>query len=207
MSPVVLQVVRPYATEEEFLEAEAWTIEGRAMLLLEQDPLDLDTPVVFDVYLESGVRLIRAEARVGGHMPGTSEHAPALRVRFRRYGSQTKAFIERAVRVREEQLARVALEPSSLPPRPRSNHPKPPSRPPEHLDASVPNIPASPAPADLVPPREMAEPSGVYRRAMAPVPPPPNREELLQRLRERARSLNPAEASSPTRRPAGERAV
>lgn len=194
MSAIVLHLVRPYSSEEEYLEAEAWTIEARAMLLLDQSPMDLDTPVAFELSLENGVKLIRAEGRVGGHIVGNAQDAPALRVRFRRYDSQTKAFIERAVRVRAEQLARIALSTSSLPPR-TSSPPKRSQAPSERPSQHAPKLPKAPA-VPSFPAAESPEPSGVHVRPAAPVAAPANREELLQRLRARARGERAANATA-----------
>ena len=38
-SPLVVHIQRPYATVEEYLEAEAWTIETRSMLLIDAEGL------------------------------------------------------------------------------------------------------------------------------------------------------------------------
>lgn len=183
MNPVVLQVTRPYATEEEYLEAEAWTIDPRGMLLLEQGPLPEDTQLVFDVVLETGARMIRAEGRVGGHVPGDGDRRPALRVRFRRFGSQTKAFIDRALLARDEQLSRSAARPSRLPL--RSGHPlrqtQAVTENPKTFGFEVPKTPALP---DLET-RPSPELSGIRRRVVSIVPAPSNREDLLQRLRSR----------------------
>ncbi len=94
--PLVVHVQRPYATVEEYLEAEAWTIETRSMLLIDADELLLDTAVLFDVSIK-GEKLIRAVAPGRGlrHPRGWSR--PAGSASVRRYGASTKAFIDRAV--------------------------------------------------------------------------------------------------------------
>jgi len=56
MTPVVLHVVRPYSSEDEYLAAEAWTIEARGMLLIGQREVELDRAVVFDVALSNGTK-------------------------------------------------------------------------------------------------------------------------------------------------------
>ncbi|MFO7180410.1 MAG: hypothetical protein DIU78_017050, partial [Pseudomonadota bacterium] len=96
-NPVVLHVVRPYPDENSFLAAEAWTIDVLGMVLIDQRALEPETPVVFDVALANGTKVIRAEARAEHAVPPSPGRPGGLRVRFRRYGSQTKAFIDRAV--------------------------------------------------------------------------------------------------------------
>src|SRR5262249_17484970 len=96
-SPVVLHITRPYADVEEYLRAEAWSIEERAMLLIDQPPLAKDTAIVFDVTLRDGSRPIKAEAKVTRSVEPEGNRPGGLRVRFKRYGAPTKAFIERAV--------------------------------------------------------------------------------------------------------------
>lgn len=96
-APTVLHVVRPYANAEEYVAAEAWTVDARNMLLIDEPPLPEGTPVVFDVTLGDGSRPIKAEARVTGAVEPKDGRPGGLKVRFKRYGAPTKAFIDRAV--------------------------------------------------------------------------------------------------------------
>ncbi|MGC4089296.1 MAG: hypothetical protein QM756_15695 [Polyangiaceae bacterium] len=169
-SPLVVHVVRPYQSEEEYLAAEAWTIDARGMVLLGESEVSSDIAVVFDVTLANGAKVIRAEGRSSGYLAQTDERPGGLRVRFKRFGAQTKAFIDRALRARAEQLASAV---SSRPP-PAQALPVAPS-----LSALAAAVVAPPAPA-------AHERSGIHRRLGGPVAAPPNRNELLARLRERA---------------------
>lgn len=203
-SPVVLHVRRPYANVEEYLRAEAWSIEERAMLLIDQPPLDKDTAIVFDVTLGDGSRPIKAEAKVSRHVEPEGERPGGLRVRFKRYGAPTKAFIERAV-------AYVARG-DSVPPAPMPEPSDPlavADAPPPEIASSVEHVPpdASTAidPQDSAP-TLMLDLKNVFRAV--PVAPtgspdvgqglaslrarnagtpdtPPNREVLLEKLRQR----------------------
>jgi hypothetical protein len=177
MNPVVLHIVRPYAGEDEYLAAEAWTIEARAMLLVDQPNLAPDTAVVFDLALADGVKIIRAEGRVLGYLSPSEDRLGGLRVRFRRFGAQTKAFIDRAVQARERNLA---VGPSSRPP---------PAREPavHELAAEAPTGPAATFAARAA--GDPLERSGIHSRPTGPVAAPPNRDELLDRLRQRAGAL------------------
>ncbi|HEX5098518.1 MAG TPA: hypothetical protein VFV94_03420 [Polyangiaceae bacterium] len=207
-SPVVLHVRRPYADAEEYLRAEAWTIEERAMLLIDQAPLDKDTPIVFDVTLKDGSRPIKAEAKVTRHVEPEGERPGGLRVRFKRYGAPTKAFIERAV-------ASVARG-DSVPPAPMPAPSDPlavAEAPPPEIASSVEHVPPAATPAALDPqdsaPTLMLDLKSVFRPG--PVAPtgspdveqglaslrarnagtpetPPNREGLLEKLRQRGQN-------------------
>jgi hypothetical protein len=53
-------------------------------------------------------------------------------------------------------------------------------------------------------PKVTSEKSGVHARATRVVPPPPNRDELLDRLRDRARRIASARSVDSVRRSAGE---
>lgn len=178
MTPVVLHVVRPYSSEDEYLAAEAWTIEARGMLLVGQREVELDRAVVFDVALSSGTKIIRAEGRAIGFQPSTEDHPGGLRIRFRRFGAQTKAFIDRAVSAREQTLA------ASLSSRPPAAGPQ---TMPSAVEASATAVEPAPAPVASAfrPGVEPLERSGVHRRPAGPVETPVNRDELLLRLRER----------------------
>jgi hypothetical protein len=185
--PVVLHVTRPYADSDAYLTHEAWTIDARSMLLVEQPELPRDTNIVFDVTLSDGSRPIRAEARVLGKLEPARGKPGGLRVRFKRYGASTKAFIDRAVA-----LMAAAAPPNSIPPQPPlvlelgANG--------ESQALPAVSIPAQPMPFSTVPPsvHPAATPpdraEGLDRlraRALGELPIPENREFLLERLRQR----------------------
>jgi hypothetical protein len=175
VNPIVVHVVRPYGSELEYLAAEAWSIDARSMLLIAADELPTDTTVLFDVALRDGQKPIRAEGRVVGMVPPTGDRPGGLKVRFKRFGAATKAFIERAVKTREQAPSSSATSSIEA------------ARPPE------PSVPSSPeverlSVSELTPELAPAqEPSGVRPRLPGPVVAPKNREELLERLRLRRR--------------------
>lgn len=217
-NPVVLHVVRPYSDEREYLAAEAWTIDDRGMFLIVDRVLEADTTVVFDVALTSGMKVIRAEARVEHHVPAEGAHPAGLRVKFRRFGAQTKAFIERALGYAERRTSAPVTQRSvSRPPPPPSARRSIPSpgRVPDELRATPQSeVPRSyrnltpPAgmplplhtqrPTSLPPSASMegvptsqpldSEPSGVHAREREAHAALTNRDELLARLRERSKS-------------------
>jgi hypothetical protein len=193
VSPVVVHVVRPYASEQEFLNAEAWSIEAKSMLLIEAEELPFDTAVLFDVALSDGHKPIRAEGRVVGMVAPQGNRPGGLRVRFKRFGAATKAFIERAVKAERasspsqagiDEAAAGQAEPD------RASMPEVRASMTDLERISLPEV--SPAilerePAAVSPPSQR-EPSGVRPRVHGPVAPPVNRDELLERLRHRRRA-------------------
>lgn len=177
------------------------------MLLIDQPPLDKDTAVVFDVTLRDGSRPIKAEARVTRSVEADGNRPGGLRVRFKRYGAPTKAFIERAV-------ALVARGDSVAPaPLPAPSDPLAVAEfPPPEVASSVEHVEPAPAPLTLDL-QDSAPTLMLDARAFRPVPvaatgspdvgqalatlrargstdpeTPPNREALLEKLRQRGQS-------------------
>jgi hypothetical protein len=181
VNPIVVHVVRPYSSEADYLAAEAWSIEPRGMLLIDADALPADTALLFDVALADGHKPIRAEGRVIGSVPPQGARPGGLRVRFKRFGAATKAFIERAVQAKSSPAASV---PSSAV---AGHEPERPSLPEvrlsmtdiEMMSPSPPEVTATPAK------QSEREPSGIRQRLPGPIAAPANREELLARLRQR----------------------
>lgn len=170
--PASLRLVRPYATVDEYLDAEAWTIDGKSMVLIGRDELEPGAVVRFEIVLDSGEKPIRAEAVVHKIVAARGARPGGARVKFRRMGAATKAMIDRATELRKTQ--------KSLPP------PPPPASEPEPV-----SVESSVGPRGAEPP----EPSGV-RHVIRAVEPPGNRDELLGRLRKRAESLAARDAAS-----------
>lgn len=187
MNPVVVHVVRPYATEQEYLNAEAWSIDTRSMVLIDAEPLPADTAVLFDVALTDGQKPIRAEGRVVGDAPARDGRPAGVKVRFKRFGAATKAFIERAVKFKSA---------SGEPERPSQPEAERPSAPEAEQPSvvgvervSMPELRASMTDLEAIAVASFTsserEPSGVRPRVPGPVAAPSNREELLERLRRR----------------------
>lgn len=191
MNPVVVHVVRPYASEQDYLNAEAWSIDAKGMLLIDAEPLPNETAVLFDVALADGQKPIRAEGRVVGVAPGNGVRPGGLKIRFKRFGAATKAFIERAVKAKQS-----AAEPerASAPAAERPSAPD--AERPSLVEAERPSLPevrASMTELEAVAPPEprsspAVEPSGPRQRVPGPVAAPANRDELLARLRNRRQS-------------------
>lgn len=183
-TPLVVHVQRPYATVEEYLEAEAWTIETRSMLLIDADELPLDTAVLFDVSIKSE-KLIRAEGRVAAFVTPEGGTPGGLRVKFRRYGASTKAFIDRAVTWQRE---RAEL---AQPSQPEPSTPEPSV--PELVAQSI--VTSAPVAA---PPPAAPESSSVDARSKPPsqAPAPPARAPAANASATPAQSPTPSAAPS-----------
>lgn len=180
-SSIVIHVLRPYASEEEYLEHEGSSIGSKSMLLIEQPPLPVDTTVLFEITLSGGQKPIRAEGKVLSYLEAEGDRPGGLRIRFKRFGAATKAFIDRAVALRGEP------RPSLLPEAASALH----SIVPAAAEAVSPALPAPDAPdAEPAKPDELAavEASGVHRRVVLPVAVPKDRDALLARLRGRRAS-------------------
>lgn len=96
MSHVVIRTVRPYASEAEYLQAEGWTITRKGVVLLDQDTHPSGTVVRFEVKLQDGKRLLRAEGVVVTSRPAAAGYPSQLELRFTRFDAATKALIESA---------------------------------------------------------------------------------------------------------------
>ena len=194
MNPVVVHVVRPYTSEQDYLNAEAWTIDQRSMLLIDAEALPGDTAVLFDIALADGQKPIRAEGRVVGMVRESGGRPGGMRVRFKRFGAATKAFIERAVRAKA-----VGGEPER-PSTPAAERPSAPEAElsseggdrPSFVDGdrdSMPEVRLSMTDLEpaVAPPatRSTREHGVLLERVPGPVAAPANREELLQCFRQR----------------------
>lgn len=186
MNPIVVHVVRPYSSEQDYLAAEAWSIDTRSMLLIDAEPLAVDTAVLFDVALNDGQKPIRAEGRVLGAVAPADGRPGGVKVRFKRFGSATKAFIERAV-----QLKSAAGEPER-PSQPGAEQPSAVElERPSEIQNERPSMPeVRPSMTELetftaTPAAAATSDSGLRQRVPGPVAAPANRDELLARLRQR----------------------
>ncbi|MBI3204524.1 MAG: hypothetical protein HYZ29_23515 [Myxococcales bacterium] len=195
--PVVLRVHRPYADEDAYLAAEAWSVDDKAVLLIEQPALPKDTVVRFEIVLDDGSRPIRAEGKVYKLVAAEGERPGGLRVRFRRFDAATKRFIDRVMAERRKERRSRRPPPSELTPlvldpegsaviaRGETATAAPEQSAPEQ-NAPEQSAPEQSAPevisAPLSAPAPRLRPDDPGPRAVAA---PPNRDELLARLRAR----------------------
>lgn len=200
---VVLRVHRPYADEDTYVAAESWSIDDKAVLLIDQPDLPRDTVVRFEIVLSDGSKPIRAEGKVHKPVAPDGERPGGLRVRFRRFDAATKRFIDRVMdHRRKERRSRrpPALAPLVLEPEPAASEASPVSElGSEPAHESSPEIASAPFPSVVIAsPEPLPEPTPAVRVAAEPTPSvrsdgprsvqaPGNRDELLARLRARAK--------------------
>jgi hypothetical protein len=199
-SPAAIRLARPYGSEKEFVEGD-FAFLGRATLFLPNVPDRAAGDVVrFEFLLNTGAPVFRGEAQVVAHHAGSGPKPAGLEVRITRMDAKSKSIHDL---VKERRVAATRTAPKSLSPAkpvesiapakvgPSLTEP-PPAAPadvaPRPIVAAVP----APQPARTAePPQETAsETSGIHLSPVrARVAPPPNRDEILDRLRERARQL------------------
>jgi hypothetical protein len=153
--PKAFRISRPYASVDEYLDAESWSIDAKGMILVGGTDLPESGVIRFEIVLQSGRKPIRAEGKIVRRVEPEEGKPAGVLVRFRRLDGPGKALVDRV-------LAERAASPAP--------EPKP-------AQASV---PAEVAPEDR---------SGTHAR-VGPVAAPSNREELLERLRQRTRRAN-----------------
>jgi hypothetical protein len=195
-----LQLVRPFQDEQSFIDAEGWTLKKSSVLLVDAPGLAIGTMVRCDISLESGQTLIRAEGKIVEEVAPEGGRPGGLKLRFQRVAPDTQEFINRV-------LSSARVEPVDSGPAASPGPLAPPDEEPaspEFAEATAGGAEPRPAgPTEPAPPEDDAD-SGLHARVVAPVEPPPNREELLDRLRARQRHRI-EEGDAPAERPrAGE---
>lgn len=143
--------MRPYETEEEFLNAELETVGKTSIILIGAHPRPAGIILRFEVTLSTGATLLRGEGRVLAHKERAFRGQPGLSLRFTRLDPKSKAVVDRAVTMRDARLSGEA--PSMRPPSAPSLPPLEPSArsapPPPAAAHEFVSVPISfPAPAD-----------------------------------------------------------
>ncbi|AKV01308.1 Chaperone protein DnaK [Labilithrix luteola] len=161
--PVAVRIVRPFDTEDAFLENELETVGKTSVILIGAHPRPAGVILRFEVTLATGATLLRGEGRVLAHKENAFRGQPGLNLRFTRLDPRSKALVDRAAAVRD---AKAAGDPAPLTARPPAPPPEGEARPatppatslrpasvPPHahqLRASAP--PPAPEPAHVEPP-------------------------------------------------------
>jgi hypothetical protein len=209
--PFTLRIARPYASREDYLEGDYWTVERSEMLLLDVEGVAQGAQVTFEIVLENKEIVVRGEGRALELVPPRDGKPGGVRVRFKQLDADSKATLRRALEIQKKKaFERQAAAPVAVE-SPRPAEPEPAKVEPKQTPVAAQEQPAAPepvpapdaaatsaapaaeaaAPTDAEPPRE--EPSGVHRIG-DPVRAPENREALLERLRERTRLRKTAAA-------------
>ncbi|MDF2694432.1 MAG: Chaperone protein DnaK [Labilithrix sp.] len=166
--PVAIRIVRPYETEESFLENELETVGKTSVILIGAHSRPTGVILRFEVTLASGATVLRGEGRVLAHKENAFRGQAGLALRFTRLDPKSKALVDRAATIREARLSgergESAPAASAQPPPPEPSAPS--------LPVSVPAPSSSSAPP---PPREASlPPDPVLAQILtSPTPPPP----------------------------------
>ncbi|MBX3223917.1 MAG: hypothetical protein KF795_25615 [Labilithrix sp.] len=167
--PVAVRIVRPFETEEAFLESELETVGKTSVILIGAHSRPTGVILRFEVTLASGATILRGEGRVLAHKENAFRGQPGLALRFTRLDPKSKALVDRAASIREARLAgdagRVAPA-EAAPPAPSSASSV--SDPPPAAARSAP-----PAPARSTPPSTSARPSAPPPQDPTSLPPDP----------------------------------
>lgn len=174
-SPVTIRITRPYGSDNEFIDGDfAWI--GRSTIILPHSPARNTGEIIrFEVVLTSGAPVFRGEGSVVAHHPPGGAKPPGLEVRFTRIDARSKLILDK-VRERRANFARTS-ELTAIEVRPMTD--------------DLPMLAVAAPPQQMQPPTRAAS----ERRVVEPVSPatkvaaPPNRDEILERLRERAKRL------------------
>ncbi|HEY3818322.1 MAG TPA: hypothetical protein VGL81_14180 [Polyangiaceae bacterium] len=186
---MAIRITRPYTTEDEFLEQELETLSRTSVTLLGAQPRPQGVVLRFELVLSSGHVLMRGEGRVVGFRPNVHQGMGGLTLRFTRLDTRSKSLVDKATTFRERRRPSIQPEVSaSLPPPAAATE-----------DVRAPPSPAPVAPVAAEAPLDLESthaevPSA--KRSEGPPPParqvahaPPDRDELLGRLRARSKEL------------------
>ena len=117
--PVAVRIVRPYDTEEAFLDSELETVGKTSVILIGAHSRPTGVILRFEVTLASGATVLRGEGRVLAHKESAFRGQPGLALRFTRLDPKSKALVDRAAAIREARLAGdMGLPTAPSPPRP-----------------------------------------------------------------------------------------
>jgi hypothetical protein len=173
--PVAIRIVRPYDSEEAFLESELETVGKTSVILIGAHPRPQGVILRFEVTLQSGQVILRGEGRVLQHKESAFRGQAGLALRFTRLDPKSKALVDRAAAIRDARLSGSLPPPAPPPPESSSSPisiPEPDPTPPPPL--SRPAAPAESRPPTKPPVPTEAPPNPlVAMPSFAPMGAPP----------------------------------
>lgn len=95
--PLHIRVERPYQSKEEFLDAEAWSVAARSMLLIGVGPVSAGTALRCELLLGNGQTLVVAEGTAVKYADATATRPAGLVVRYKRLSAGSSEFVKQAV--------------------------------------------------------------------------------------------------------------
>ena len=197
-----LHIQRPYDSLDEYLEGDFWTVERKDMFLIGAADIPLGVAVKFTIELADGTPVVTGEGRVVEYTAPSDDFPGGLKVRFRQLDAESKAVLRRALEVRRRAYA-AAMEAAAAENAsgatenaPAAAEPPAAAAPPPAVAAPVAPIAAAPVAAAPARSQRISTPpkarSVERHRTGRVVSPPPNRDALLGRLRDRAKGQKPA---------------
>jgi hypothetical protein len=186
--PPTIRITRPWGSEKEFIEGDLAFLGRTAILLPNAAAREPGELIRFEIVLSTGTPVFRGEGHVVAHHAAGGAKPQGLEVRFTRIDASSKLILDR-VRERRTALVRSGSMPppalvSQAPPMGFSQPPPP------VILSQMPAPPRGFETSHSVLPRSSATEARVQQaKDRGPVPAPPNREEILQRLRERAQRI------------------
>lgn len=99
--PVAVRIVRPYSSEDEFLEHELDTLGRAGIVLIGADARPSGVILRFEVVLADGAPLVRGEGRVLAFRENVVGDQPGLALRFTKLDVRSKALVDRASELRD----------------------------------------------------------------------------------------------------------
>jgi hypothetical protein len=204
--PVAVRIVRPFDTEEAFLENELETVGKTSVILIGAHSRPTGVILRFEVVLANGATVLRGEGRVLAHKENAFRGQPGLALRFTRLDPKSKAVVDRAAAIREARLggappAPPTPEPISAPQRSQPPRPVQPGSGPRQ--ASVRPVPGSMKPTAPPHAANTARPADpVIAQMLTSATPPPPETDGKGRKTDHSRSLPVNRPSArPTRAP------
>lgn len=110
---VNVRVVRPYRTVEDYVPGDAWTVTKKELVLVTDAAPPAEARVRFEVFLESGQRILRGEGDVVGPAHPDNGHPGGLRVALKRFDSASKELLKKLLLHRRAQERAPAPKPES----------------------------------------------------------------------------------------------
>jgi molecular chaperone DnaK len=222
-APVAIRITRPYGSEDEFLHHELDSLTRTTVTLTGAQSRPQGVVLRFEITLASGDPLLRGEGRVVAFRPASQGNDSGLTLRFTRLDARSKGLVDRAAALRDAR-ARASMHPPSMRPaltpaaEPAPSPSPPHVAPPPARSPSPPRVAAPPAPpsAPLTSPEPLSlQPLSESSPTLMAAPPektdkpgprsaaaplvaqaPARRNELLDRLRQRAKTLSPTAVQS-----------
>ncbi|HEX9295488.1 MAG TPA: hypothetical protein VF881_06620 [Polyangiaceae bacterium] len=179
MPPPTLRITRPYSSEAEFVDGDFAWIGRTTIVLPDVEARTAGELVRFEIILRQGAPVFRGEGHVVGYHASESGRPPGLEIRFTRIDARSKLIVDkvrdrRAALPRQNVAIAVAADPGAAESKAE----------PAVVSAEVQPLVLK---LSLDAPSERTSPP--QKGGPRKIAPPANRDEILERLRARAKQL------------------